>query len=245
MEKPGRQTQWDKASKRKGNSAPLKTIGPFRTGETLNYRVAWSAFTAAATLQLSVPEQRNLYGWETWHFRSVAHTLNPVRTLFAIDDQFDSYSDATDLESRQYEMHLNEMGKKQDRTLHFVPIGQTSRAPGPDVVVLPGTLDPLGALYALREADWERTPEFRAPAYDGQNMYEMIARREAPRDEVTVAAGKFSASRLAVHLTQHGKEVSGVSFEIWLSNDAARIPVAIQAQLPFGNARAELVRAAP
>ena len=81
-------------AKTKTPAAPKESPMPFRPGETLTYRVSWAAFSSAASLQLSVPERRDLFGWQTWHFRALAHTLSPVRTLFAVDDQFDSYTDA-------------------------------------------------------------------------------------------------------------------------------------------------------
>ncbi len=227
----------------KAEPASAKAKVPFRVGEILNYRVDWAAFTAAASLRLGVPEQRDLFGRDTWHFRATLHTLSPVRTLFTIDDQFDSYTDTANLESRQYEMYLNEMGKRQDQVLRFVPMGETARGPGPDVIVLAGTRDPVGVLYALRSVDWQRTQEFRAPVYDGHHMYELSAKRDAANDAVTVAAGDFSASRVAVHLAQNGKQISYIDFEIWLANDEAHTPVQFQAQLPFGNVRAELASA--
>jgi hypothetical protein len=214
---------------------------PFRAGEKLGYRVSWSAFSDAASVQLSVPERRELFGWETWHFRAVAHTLSPVGSLFPVDDQFDSYTDATTLESRQYEMHLSEMGKITDKVLHLVPSGQRSHAPGPTVLVLPGTRDPLGALYALRGVDWQRTPEFRAPVYDGTDVYEMRAQRNAPNETIKVNAGSFSASRISIRAFQHEKELSSIRFVVWLANDAARTPILMEADLPFGNLRAELI----
>ena len=216
---------------------------PFRSGETLTYRVSWAAFSNAASLQLSVPERRDLFGWQTWHFRALAHTLSPVRTLFAVDDQFDSYTDAAALESRQYETHLNELGKISDQVLHLVPTGQTPRAPGSSVVVQPGTRDPLGALYALRGVDWQRTPEYRAPVYDGHDIFEMRAQRDGPAQTVKVDAGSFSASRISVRVFQHDKEISAIHFVGWLANDAAHTPVLIQADLPFGSLRAELTPA--
>jgi hypothetical protein len=214
---------------------------PFRVGETLTYRVAWAAFSNAASLQLAVPERRNLYGWTTWHFRATAHTLSPVRALFSVDDQFDSYTDAATLESRRFEMHLDELGRKKDQALQFVVAGQTSRAPGPMVVVRLGTRDPLGALYALRGIDWQHTHEFRAPVYDGHNLYEMRASRQNPNEAVTVTAGRFAASRIVIRVFQYGREVSAIHFALWLAHDAARTPVLVQAELPFGNLRAELV----
>ena len=216
---------------------------PFRAGETLNYRVTWAAFSSAASVALAVPERRDLYGFETWHFRALAHTLKPVRTLFALDDQFDSYTDTGTLESRQFEMHLDEMGKIGDQVLHFSPSGRPSHSPAPVVVVSPGTRDPLGTLYALRSQDWQHTPDFRAPVYDGHNLYDMRAHCEVLSEPVKVTAGDFSAARIAVHVFQYEKELSSIRFEIWIANDPARTPVVIEANLPFGNIRAELLSA--
>jgi Protein of unknown function (DUF3108) len=225
-------------------STPAREVSmPFRVGEILGYQVSWASFATAASVELSVPERRDLYGWHTWHFRASAHTLSPVRALFAIDDQFDSYTDATTLESRQYETYLNEMGRKLDQQWRLVPQGQSSRVPGAVVIVLPGTRDPLGTLYALRSVDWQRTSEIRAPVYDGHALYEMRAKMEVPVELVEVPAGKFSASRIAIQVFQQGKRVSGIDFAVSLASDSARRPVLMRAELPFGTLRVELTSA--
>jgi len=213
---------------------------PFHVGESLNYRVSWTAFADAAAFQLNVAERRNLFGWGTWHFRASAHTEGPVRSLFEIDDQFDSYTDAATLASRQYEVYLNELGRKQNQVVHMVATGEIARTSGPSVVVLPGTRDPLGALYVLRGVDWKATPEVRAPVYDGHDVYEIRAKLESASDTISVAAGKFSCSRISIGVFEYQKQVSAISFSIWFANDAARTPVQIQAVLPFGNLHVEL-----
>jgi len=241
-QKPGTQRQGISAKQKTNPAVSSKPLPvPFRAGETLRYRVAWAAFSNAATLELAVPEQRDLFGSETWHFRAQAHTVSPVRSLFAIDDQFDSYTDEFALETRQYEMHLSELGKVEDDVLHLVHQGEVSHAPAPRTIVLPGTLDPLGVVYALRRVDWDRTPEFRCPVYDGHDMFDITARRDPAGDNIKVAAGSFSASHMTIRVFQHDKEMSAVHFSAWITNDATRKPVLIQAQLPFGSLRAELV----
>jgi hypothetical protein len=232
--------QKTKKAKAPATSASKDVAVPFRAGEKLNYQVAWSAFLNAASVQLNVPERRDLYGWSTWHFRASMHTQGTARNLFVIDDQFDSYTDAAMTESRQFETYLNEMGRKQEQVLHFIAEGETSKAPGPSVIVLAGTRDPLGAFYAMRTVDWQRTPEVRTPVYDGRNVYEMRAKMEAAKEDVKVAAGSFAATRVSVEVLQNGKEMSAISITVWLANDAARTPVVMQAEMPFGNVRAEL-----
>ncbi|MGH9773871.1 MAG: DUF3108 domain-containing protein [Candidatus Acidiferrales bacterium] len=216
---------------------------PFKVGELLNYRVGWSTFSSAATVELSVAERRDLYGWNTFHLRALAHTLNPVRSLFVIDDQFDSYSDAQNLASRQYEMYLHELGKTKTSVYHLTQPGAPPRGEGPSVIVLPGTLDPLGVLYAIREADWQRVPQLSALVFDGHEVYQMQAHREASGESVSVAAGNFSATRIAIRVFQNGEEVPDTDFRLWLAHDSARTPVLLEATLPFGTLRIELTSA--
>jgi hypothetical protein len=216
---------------------------PFRAGETLNYRVSWSAFSTAASVQLSVVERRVLVGWQTWHFRAVAQTLSPVSTLFPIEDQFDSYTDTESLECRQFETHLNELGKISDQVVHLVATGQKSRASGASVVVMPGTRDPLGALYALRAVDWQRTPELNETVFDGKDIFDMRAQRDSPGEAVAVPAGNFTASRISIRVFQHEKELTAIHVVVWLATDASHTPVVLQATLPFGTLRAELIPA--
>jgi Protein of unknown function (DUF3108) len=225
------------------NKQPPEAPMPFHVGESLNYRVSWTAFAEAADFQLSVVERRNLFGWGTWHFRAAAHTVGPVRSLFEIDDQFDSYTDAVSLASRQYEVYLSELGRKQNQVVHMVATGESARTPGPSVAVLPGTRDPLGALYVLRGVDWRATPEVRAPVYDGHDVYEIHAKLDSPNESISIAAGRFSCSRISIAVFENQKQVSGISFFIWFANDAARTPVQIQAVLPFGNLHVELTSA--
>jgi hypothetical protein len=216
---------------------------PFRTGEILNYRVEWAIFPNAAALQMSVVERRNLLGWQTWHFRASAHSVVPARTLFEVDDQFDSYTDATTLESHQYEMYLNEMGSKQNEVLHLISIGQANRGNVAPVIVQPGTRDPLGAFYALRAVDWQHTTDFHVPVYDGSDLYEIHARQEAASDRVAVDAGNFRATKISLHLFEHGKEVPHMNFLVWFAHNPARTPVLVLADMPLGNVRVELATA--
>jgi hypothetical protein len=225
----------------KNAASPAKRPAmPFRTGEVLNYRVSWATFSNAASVQLSALEQRNLYGWPTWHFRAAIHTVNSVRTLFTIDDQFDSYTDLGSLESHQYETYLNELGRQRDQIIHLVALGQPPRTPGAATVVLPGTRDPVGAFFTLRGVDWDQTKEVRTPLYDGRDVYQMVANREAGAENITASGKTFVASRIGIRLLQNGKENTSMHFVIWLENKPSRIPVVIQALLPFGSVRAEL-----
>jgi hypothetical protein len=217
----------------------LSTV-PFQAGEKLNYRLIWSIFSNAAAVQLSVVERRDLFGTPTWHFRASAHSQIPLRSLAVVDDQFDSYAETATLESRQYETYLDELGEKQNTVSQLASTRQPRKNHGSVVLVEPHTRDPLAALYALRAVDWQRTVEFHAPMYDGEDVYEMSARADALADVITVAGREMKATKVSVHLFRGGQE-SRTKCSIWLSQDAARIPLLIEGEVPYGNVRAELV----
>lgn len=199
----------------------------------------------AAKIETSVIEKRDFFGHTAWHFRAEAHTMDTTRALFAIDDQFDSYTAAANLFSLQYEMYLHEQGKSQ--TSLFRMTGDGDPAP-PDVTavrVAPGTRDAISFLYNLRAADWQRSSELKAPVFDGRRLYDVVARIDTPQGNVTVPAGNFPAFRVAIKVFDHGKELTDTRLWLWMTKDASHTPVLIEADLPFGTARIELLQLPP
>jgi Protein of unknown function (DUF3108) len=222
--------------------APKAAPVPFAAGEILDYNVSWAAFTSAATLHLSVIERHNLYGWDTWHLRATGSTENPVRRIFEIDDEFDSYTDAVTLASHQYEMYLNEMGKADKSMMELTPQGTVPRGGIASVIVPAGTRDPIGLLQSMRAWDWDRTAEMRTPVFDGHNLYDVRADREATDEQVAVPAGNFRATKIAVHIYKGATEMQQIRFTLWFAHNAQRTPAAMEAELPFGTFRLELTQ---
>jgi hypothetical protein len=223
-------------------AAPAVTPVPFQSGEILDYRVMFSKYSVnAAKIETSVVEERSFFGHLAWHFRAAAHTMDTTRMLFAIDDQFDSYTSAASLFSLQYEMYLHEQGKEQTSLYRMT----TDKDPAPEDVtalrVVPGTRDAIGFLYTLRAADWQRVPELKAPVFDGRRLYDAVARIDTPQGTVNVPAGSFPAFRIAIRLYDHGKELTDTHLWLWLARDTPRTPVLVEADIPFGTARIELV----
>jgi hypothetical protein len=222
-------------------AAPVALPVPFRAGENLDYRVLFSKYAVnAAKVQTSVVEQRNFFGRPAWHFRAVAHTMDTTRSLFAIDDQFDSYTSVVNLFSLQYEMYLHEQGKEQTNLFRMTADGDPAPADATAVRVAPGTRDAISFLYNLRAADWQHTPELKVPVFDGRRLYDVVARIDTQQGTITVPAGTFPAFRVALKLFDHGKELTDTRLWLWFTQDAGHTPVLVEAEIPFGTARIEL-----
>jgi len=217
---------------------------PLRAGETWQYSAIVSKLSSVANLRLKVAEKRNFLGKNAWHLQAFAHTENPFRMVFALDDQFDSYSDAATLVSMQYEMHLNEKGQTMDSVQRMSPaVREAAPANATAARVLPGTRDPLGMMQYLRTVDWAKTPEVRSPVYDGHKLYDVHARLQGRGEPVTVPAGSFNTFKIELQVLDNGVEMKDAHFILYLSNTEARLPVLLEAVMPFATARVELVKA--
>jgi hypothetical protein len=98
-------------------------------------------------------------------------------------------------------------------------------------------------LQYLRGVDWSKTPEVRSPVYDGHKLYDVRARQVGESEAVSVAAGNFRASKIAIHVFENGVEMKDAQFSLYLAKNAERTPVLIEAVIPVATARVELVKA--
>ncbi len=225
---------------------PSVETGPMlRPGETLEFAANVTKLdSTVANLKILVREKRDLAGKSAWHLQAFAHTENPYRMVFELDDQFDSYSDPLDLTSHQYEMHLSERGQKVDTVQRMLPSASDPAPAGVTAArVLPGTRDPLGFLHYLRNVDWSKTPQVRSPVYDGHRLYDVRAELVGKSQPVSVPAGNFNTTKVEIHVFDNGTEMKEVHFFLYLANDSFRIPVLVEAVLPVATARVELTRA--
>jgi Protein of unknown function (DUF3108) len=216
-----------------------------RTGETLDFIANVPKLNSAvANLKVKVGERRNVAGKDVWHLQAFAHTENPYRMVFELDDEFDSYSEISNLISTRYEMHLNERGQKMDTVERLTP---SSREPAPSnevaARVLPGTRDPIGMLMYLRSVDWSKTKEVKSPVFDGHKLYDVRAVLAGKSQSVSVAAGKFTATKIEIHVMDNGTEMKDAHFLLYLADGPERLPVLMEAVLPVATARVELVKA--
>ena len=221
------------------SSLPAAAFAP-PSGEVLEFSGSVAKVNNVASLRLQVNGKKQMGGREAWHLQGFAHTQSPLRLVFELDDQFDSYSAPGDFTSVQYEMHLSERGQKVESIQRMTTTGREAAPPGTtETRVLPGTRDPLGMMQYLRSIDWARTRQVRGPVYDGRKLYEVRVEKIGSA-EVRVPAGSFSTNTVEIKVFDNGTEMKDAHFTLYLAKDAARTPVLLEAVLPFAAARVEL-----
>jgi hypothetical protein len=113
---------------------------------------------------------------------------------------------------------------------------------GPAVKVQPGTRDPLGLIYFLRTVNWAEQAQVKTPVFTGKRLFEIHASARQ-RGTVTVPAGDYPATQVELRVYERKKELPQVRMWIWFANDESRAPALMEAEMPFGKLRIELVRA--
>ena len=241
---PAKPAAVDGVKSKKSVPAPPAEVGlRLKAGEVLDYTANVSKLSNVATLSLKVTGKGNFLGKSVWHLQASAHTLNPLRMVFELDDQFDSYSDSGTLACLQYEMHLNERGQKVESIQRMSATGKDpAPADATATRVVPGTRDPLGMMQFLRTVDWKATPQVNSPVYDGHKLYDVRARLTAASVAVNVPAGNYAASKIAIRVFDNGVEMKDASFVLYLANDGPRTPALLEAIMPFATARVELAK---
>src|SRR5260221_12323583 len=158
--------------------ATADASSPLRPGEVLEFAADVANLSNVANLRLQIVDRRDFFGKNAWHLQAFARTENPLRMVFELDDQFDSYSAPRDFASVQYEMRLSERGQKVQSVQRMTTTGRLAAPAGTTAaLVLPGTRDPLGMMQYLRSVDWAKTPVVNGPVYDGRKLYEVRAEK--------------------------------------------------------------------
>lgn len=215
-----------------------------RAGEVLDFAANVTKLNSTvANLQVKVGGLKSFAGKNVWHLQAFAHTENPYRMVFELDDQFDSYSEPANLTSLQYELHLSERGQKVDTVERMLPSAKDPAPPDAAAArVLPGTRDPIAMLMYLRSVEWDTTPQVRSPVYDGHKLYDVRASRVARGQNVSVIAGKYTTSKIEIHVLENGTEMKDAHFLLYIAERADRLPVLMEAVLPIATARVELTK---
>ena len=126
-------------------AVPVEAVVPFRGGEKLSFRVMWSKFSVnAGTVEFLVAQHGNFFGHPAWHFQARAQTVDTMRLVYPLDDQFDSYTEAVKLASLQYEMYLHEQGKQQNNSWRMIADGGPAPSDATAARVCPARAIPLG-----------------------------------------------------------------------------------------------------
>lgn len=223
---------------------------PFPSSEKLSYDIEWRLiYAGSAELNLE-PKPGDPGGWGSQlHIESGGL----VSKLYKLDDTYTTgmgqgfCTVQTELESREGKRHRNTTvvydhtrGKASfvERDLDRNKVIKTS-----EVEIPACALDVAAGLYKLRIDKLEPGQSMLAPMSDGKKSAMVHVEAQA-REQIKTKAGMFNTIRYEVSLFNGVLYARRGDLDVWLTDDAHRLPVQIRARMsfPVGTITLELVK---
>ncbi len=220
-----------------------KSSTHFRSGEELVYLLHYGFINGGnATISL---QERMLDETPTFHARVFATTTGLTKSLFPVEDSYESYFDPESGLPYKAIRDISEGGYKYYNEVNFLPNDTCvySQKSGKQVVPK-GTLDMVSSLYFLRSINIDTLKKgdvVNFITYFSDEIFPFHLRYKG-EETVKTEFGKVRCHRFdpVVEPGRIFKSEDDMSF--WLTADENRIPVLIEFDLIVGSVKCELVQ---
>jgi hypothetical protein len=231
-----------------GGVCPARAeVLPFSVGEKLTFILKWG-FIPAGEAVLEVLPPKKVNGENANHFVLTARSNSFVDPFYKVRDRIESFTDVGMTRSLHYIKKQREGSTDKDIVVTFDWDEKTARYSNygeliDPIPLLPGTFDPLGALFYTRLAAGANVDEVNRPVTDGKKN--VIGRaRVVKREKINVPAGTFDTYKLEPVMKDVGgvfRKSKNAKLHVWITADSRRMLVKVKSKVIVGSFVGELV----
>lgn len=212
-------------------AAPRTTPVPWGVGERLGYEVKFGPVRVGSAV-LDVPEITEVRGRAAYH---TTFNINGGTLFYHVKDTYESWIDTASLASLRFYQTQLERGKSRNKRYEIFPERQTYQdGDKPEERSVAEPLDDGSFFYFVRTLPLRAGEVYELNRYfkaDRNPVRVYVVRRE----RVSVPAGTFNAVVVQPTFKTKGYFGEGGHAEVWLSDDAERTVLKVQAALPVGS----------
>jgi hypothetical protein len=213
---------------------------PFKVGEILTYDVGWSTTLTAGSATLSVVGRKPVTGGSAYDLVAEGRPNSILDKLYHFYYKAQSLLSTRTLRPAMATVFSDERGRQKLRTMTFT--GPTSmefqpraNEPKEQKTIPAGAQDPLSAMYVLRALKLTPGQVIRMPVVDGGDTLQVRWQIGAV-EQIKTPIGTLPAWKITPTITDmQNKPVANRRITLWLSNDARRLPLKLEAGLAVGN----------
>ena len=215
---------------------------PFKVGETLTYDVTWSSYLVAGSATATVKERRpSATNTDAYYIVAEGRPLALLQKIYNIYYRMDTLVDSASLLSQRTSLE-SQVGSSQrlatttfDRATRRAVHEDKAETPARVDFAVPAQIqDGLSALYSLRASPLKTGHRVAMPVADGGAIYNVTMDVGAV-ERLRVPAGDMGAWNVKVTITDAKGQPAATNAVVWISNDARRLPLKMQAGLPVGD----------
>jgi uncharacterized protein DUF3108 len=212
---------------------------PFKAGEVLEFDVGWSSYVTAGTATVTVKEKKPSYNSVAYYVVAEGQPTSLLSKLYTLYYKADSLIDVYNLLPQRGSLFVQEGKRRRMKTTTFDQPKrqakyevQTATRVERTLTLPPMTQDALSALYVLRCIPMKAGDKFNMPVTDAGDVYK-VQMQVTALESLKTPLGTMNAFKIVPVITgSKGEPPRGLA--IWISDEARRLPLKIEAQLAVG-----------
>jgi hypothetical protein len=214
---------------------------PFNVGERLNYDISWGGFASVGKASFEVRQQGMLGKHRVLELFGEATSVGAARTLITVNDQLSSFVQVDSLLPVRTDLRLRE-GKrsKQTSATYDWSKNEVSLSSGTNTEIRPGTLDLVSLFYAVRAADLKIGSSRDFFFLDANHRLQTVTIRVVKQETISGPMGARDSLQLDVLAPEPARLLLA---QVWISNDARRLPLYLVTRTRFGELRFQMTNA--
>ena len=216
-------------------------VPPFGVGEKLSFEIKYG-FISAGTATLGMPEIVMERGYECYRIVSLAESNAFFSAFFSVRDIVESYLDMRELVPRRFEKRLREGDFRAHDLVLFDHDRHVALYPKRNDRLVPisvGAQDVLSSLYYVRMMDLTVGRSVFIENHADKKNYPLEI-KVLRKERVTVPAGRFNCIVVEPSVRGAGLFSHKGKLTVWLTDDAARVPVLMKTKVVVGSISAVL-----
>ena len=206
---------------------------PFKPGESLKYSAEFNLIPVGqAELYVSGIEQ--IHGKDTYHVSFSAQTKGLANQLFKIRDQIDIWMDSEKFFTHRLKKNIQEGSYKKSVDITFDYDKGIARTKTNEVEIDFEARDPFSMFYYLRTIPLKEKEIMSFTSFEGQKIVHYNLQMTG-KEIINSPVGTFVCK--VIRPFRKGKKLfkNQGDMQIWISDDAKRLPVKIQIKMKFGS----------
>ncbi len=214
---------------------------PFRAGETLTFDVSWSQYLTAGSATVTVRDKRPSFDSTAYYIVAEGRPTALLSRFYTLYYKADTLLDAFTLLPQRGSVYSQEGSRTRMKAIRFDQAARrgvfevtTSTVVKKELALPARAQDPLSAIYVLRTRRLTLGGTLTMPVVEDGTVYRMDAKVVA-QEVVATPFGRLAAWKIVPTLFDERGTPTGQALGLWISDDARKLPLKLEADLPVGH----------
>lgn len=217
----------------------------FKSGEKLKYLLHYGIINAGlAELHVYKSKKKFKGNKEAYNMVGKGWTTGATDWFFKVNDHYETYMDADDLEALQFKRRVNEGGFVINQDYFFDPDSNKVLTQDNKKFDVPlGVQDMLSTFYYARNIDYSKAEVddiFVIPAFV-DNEVEYLRVIYKGKETIKTKSGKYKCLKFNPLVLEGRVFKDDDDLSVWITDDDNKIPILIQSKVIVGSIKAELI----